>query len=103
MKTANILTAVMLSSVATGPALADIDTCYVPISEWQPRSVVKTFAEEQGWKVRRIKVDDGCYEIFGWDSEGQSIEVEVDPATLEIVKMSIEAYHASDSDDEEEN
>ena len=39
--------------------------CFVPISQWQPRSAVAKLAEASGWTARRIKIDDGCYEIYG--------------------------------------
>ena len=38
----------------------------------------------------RIKIDDGCYEIFGADATGRAIEVMVDPATLEVIEMEYE-------------
>lgn len=47
-------------------------------------------AEAQGWTIRRIKIDDGCYEIAGSDAEGRAIEVKVDPATLKILRIEYE-------------
>jgi len=72
-----------------GGALADGD-CFVPMAEWQPRDAVAQLAEDNGWTVRRIKIDDGCYEIDGRDQQGRSIEVTVDPSTLEIVNFEYE-------------
>ena len=66
---------------AAGVALADED-CSVPMAQWQPRTTVETMAQAQGWTVRRIKIDDGCYELEGRDAEGREIEATVDPATL---------------------
>jgi hypothetical protein len=40
--------------------------------------------------VRRIKIDDGCYEIDGQDAEGRRIEVTVHPATLEVIEFEYE-------------
>jgi hypothetical protein len=57
------------------------------MADWQPRQAVERMAEVQGWTVRRIKIDDGCYEIEGRDAEGQTIEVTVDPATLAIMEV----------------
>ena len=53
-------------------------------------------AEAQGWTVRRIKTDDGCYEIKGRDAEGRQIEVKLDPATLAVVEKE---YDDDDDDD----
>ena len=58
-----------LAGLPAGAALAD-DDCFVPMAEWQPRDAVERLAEENGWTLRRIKIDDGCYEIDGRDAEG---------------------------------
>jgi hypothetical protein len=79
-----------------GMALADDDDCRVPMTDWQPREAVQNMAEAQGWTVRRIKTDDGCYEIKGRDAQGREIEVKVDPGTLAIVEME---YDDDDDDD----
>lgn len=70
----------------SGAALAG-DDCAVPLADWQPRSAVVRLAEENGWVVRRIKIDDGCYEIKGTDREGRRIEVTVDPGTLQVIEI----------------
>lgn len=71
---------------AAGVAWAD-DDCSVPMAQWQPRTTVETMAQAQGWTVRRIKIDDGCYELEGRDAEGREIEATVDPATLAIMRI----------------
>lgn len=40
--------------------------------------------------MRRIKIDDGCYEIDGRDAEGRRIEVTVHPATLQVIEFEYE-------------
>jgi hypothetical protein len=37
--------------------------------------------------VRRIKIDDGCYEIDGSDAAGRRIEVTIHPATLQVIDL----------------
>ncbi|CDX60315.1 conserved exported hypothetical protein [Mesorhizobium plurifarium] len=69
-----------------GPALAD-DQCFVPMADWKPREAVTALAARSGWTVRRIKIDDGCYEIDGTDAQGQRIEVTVHPSTLDIIQI----------------
>ena len=44
-------------------------------------------AEEKGWPLRRIKIDDGCYELRGCDAKGREIEVKVGPATLKVLEI----------------
>ncbi|MEC5325693.1 PepSY domain-containing protein [Aurantimonas sp. A3-2-R12] len=85
MKKSLMAAALLSGVVATGSAYADDDDCNVPMASWQPREAVQKMAEAQGWTVRRIKTDDGCYEIDGRDAKGREIEVTVDPGTLAIV------------------
>lgn len=75
-----------LAALPAGAALAD-DDCFVPMTDWQPRDAVARLAEENGWTVRRIKIDDGCYRIDGRDAEGRQIEVTVHPGTLEVIEL----------------
>lgn len=78
-----------LTVFPTGVALAD-DDCFVPMADWQPRDAVARLAEENGWAVRRIKIDDGCYKIHGRDAEGRRIEATVHPATLQVIEFEYE-------------
>ncbi len=86
-KTLTILA--FLASLPAGMALAD-DNCFVPMADWQPREAVARFATAQGWDVRRIRIDDGCYEIDGRDAQGRAIEVKLHPGTLQIVEFEFE-------------
>ncbi|GAW35889.1 hypothetical protein RA2_02957 [Roseovarius sp. A-2] len=86
-----------LAVFPAGMALAD-DDCFVPMTDWQPRDAVARLAEENGWVVRRIKIDDGCYEIKGRDAEGRPIEVTVHPSTLEVIEFEFE-----DEDEDEDD
>ncbi len=83
-----------LAGFPAGVALAD-DDCFVPMTDWQPRHAIARLAEENGWTVRRIKIDDGCYEINGRDAEGRQIEVTVHPATLQVIELE---YEGEDED-----
>ena len=92
-----LMAAALLAGVATtGGALADDDDCNVPMANWQSREAVQKMAEAQGWTVRRIKTDDGCYEIKGTDAEGRMIEVKVDPGTLALVRTEFEFRPGAD-------
>lgn len=72
---------------ATGLARADDDDCTVPMAQWQPREAVQRIAAEQGVTVRRIKIDDGCYQINGRDASGRKVEIKVNPQTLEVIDI----------------
>ncbi len=73
-----------LLGLPAGMAVAD-DDCLVPMARWQPRAAVVRMAEAQGWTLRRIKIDDGCYKINGIDARGRPFEVRVNPATLQVI------------------
>ncbi len=98
-KTLTILT--FLAMLPAGAALAD-DECFVPMTDWQPREAVARLAERNGWIVRRIKIDDGCYEIDGNDAGGRRIEVTVHPATLQVIEIEYEDNRGRQRRDREE-
>ena len=82
----------LVASFPAGVALAD-DDCFVPMADWQPREALARLAADQGWKVRRIKIDDGCYEIDGRDRRGRAIEVKIHPGTLQIIEIEVDNEH----------
>ena len=79
-----LTTLAFLAMLPASMALAD-DDCFVPMADWQPREAVARLAAENNWTLRRIKIDDGCYEIDGSDAMGRRIEVKVHPRTLRIL------------------
>ena len=84
------LTMLVLALVLpAGAALAD-DDCRVPMADWQPREAVTALAQDRGWTISGIKIDDGCYEIDGRDAQGRAIEVKLHPGTLQIVEFEFE-------------
>lgn len=85
MTSRTVLTATLIA-LAAGPALAE-DDCNIPMANWQPREAVRAMAEERGWQVTRIKIDDGCYEIHAVDAEGRAFEAKIDPQTLKVIQF----------------
>jgi hypothetical protein len=85
-----VYAAIILMGLGTGVAMADDDDCNVPVSDWQPREALQQKLETQGWKVSRIKVDDGCYEVDATDEKGRRVEASYDPKTLEIKEMELD-------------
>lgn len=85
---------VWLAAIPVGAAFAD-DDCSVPMADWQPREAVVRLARENGWTVRRIRTDDGCYEVKGSDAHGREFKAKIDPATLRVLKVS---YKVADKD-----
>jgi len=84
MKTTPIVLSLTLL-LLSGSALAD-DDCDDPVASWQPRENLREKLEAEGWTVRRIKVDDGCYEVKGRDSNGVNAEASFAPASLMMME-----------------
>lgn len=68
----------------TGTALAR-ERCDVPQDQWQPQAALEKKLTAMGWDIKRIKHEEGCYEVYALDADGQRREVYFDPATLESV------------------
>jgi len=75
----------LLLVAAPGGAFAGDHHCRVPMADWQPREAVQALAESQGLTVRRIKIDDGCYELDARDAQDRAVRMKLDPATLEVL------------------
>lgn len=73
-------------AMLAGSAGAGEDHCRVPMAEWQPREAVQAFAEGLGLTVRRIKIDDGCYEVDARNAQDQRVKLRLDPATLAVLR-----------------
>jgi hypothetical protein len=74
-----------LTLISSGAAFAS-DGCSVPKADWQPETALRQKLENEGWKINRIKIDDGCYEVYGFDGKGQRAETYFDPKSFEVIK-----------------
>lgn len=74
--------------------LADQE-CKDPIAQWQPREVLKTKLEQQGWVVKRIRIDDGCYEVRAIDAQGRRVKATYAPASLTLLELELK-HHKHD-------
>lgn len=73
-----------LPSHATGLATCDSG----PRDTWQPQEKLEKMLTEKGWKIRRIKEDGGCYEVYALNEKGERVEAYFHPKTLEFVPTS---------------
>ena len=89
MKSTLFFAAITFGVLGAGAAVAS-DRCNVPLSEWQPREALQQKLEAEGWKVKRIKTENGCYEAYALDRKGGRIEAYFNPKTFEIVKAAAE-------------
>jgi hypothetical protein len=83
--TSSLSTALLLATtVSISFAHGDIH-CDVPKTEWQPQMALQSKLVAEGWRVRQVKLDNGCYEVYGFDDKGQRVEVYFNPKTFEKV------------------
>jgi len=83
-----ILAAVLaLSTYGFLPSVASADeiSCNTPMDQWQKPDALQTKLEKQGWKVKQIKTEDGCYEVYALDENGKRVETFFDPSTLTAI------------------
>lgn len=78
-----VFCSILLATIA-GAALAG-EKCDVPVSEWQPREVLRAKLESEGWHVQSIKAKDGCYEADAVDGQGAAVDAYFDPKTLKRI------------------
>jgi len=50
---------------------------------WKSPAQLEQQMVDEGWTVRHIKEDGGCYEAYGTTPEGKRVEAYFDPVTLE--------------------
>lgn len=73
-------------ALTAAPAHAHGDfQCKVPAKEWQLREDLEDKLKAEGWEVRKIKIDNGCYEVYGFDGKGKRREAYFNPKTFELL------------------
>ena len=75
--------AALAESPANATGLATCDSGAQ--SGWQPQAKLEKLLVDKSWKVRRIKVDGGCYEVYALNDKGERVEAYFHPVTLQPV------------------
>jgi hypothetical protein len=75
--------AVALALLATSPAFAEGKCSFAPESKWQPREALQRRLEANGYRVQRIKIEGGCYEVYAFDKDGKRANMAYNAETLE--------------------
>lgn len=57
-------------------------------SGWKSQDSLKKQLTAKGWKVRRIKIDGGCYEVYAINNKGERVESYFHPVTFKHVLTS---------------
>jgi hypothetical protein len=66
--------------VAAGPALAQGKCSSAPKATWQPKSTLESQLRADGYKVRQIKTEGGCYELYATDKGGNRANMANEPS-----------------------
>ena len=88
----NIIKFALLGTLiaSASPAFATDDSSLcgnAPKDQWMTTEAITAKAVEAGYDVRQVKVEDGCYEVYGIDAKGAKAEVYMNPVSAEIVKI----------------
>lgn len=73
----------VLAIFAAAPAFAAGNACTnAPKSTWKSQATLKKQLQNEGLKVRRIKVEGGCYEVYAVDKHGKHVNTAYNAKTL---------------------
>ena len=87
MKNIYILAIVLILGACTQNKTTCTDQ---PKEQWQDQEVFKENLVSQGFKIKEFKVTEGkCYEMYGWNKEGQKVEIYFNPVDAAIVKEEV--------------
>jgi hypothetical protein len=83
----SLITTALFCLAASGSAYAQhAEKCEpIPKAEWKPQAELERKLTDQGWKVSRVKIENGCYEVYGKDEKGRKVESFFHPKTFEPV------------------
>ena len=78
---------ILVLALATGAAFAQhAEKCEaIPKEEWKPQAELERKLTNQGWKISRVKITNGCYEVYGKNEKGGNVETFFHPKTFEVV------------------
>lgn len=88
-KLAFILALATAPFVATA-ALGSPSCGNAPQSSWMSLTDIEAKATAMGYKVRQVKIEDGCYEIYALDKDGKRVEAYLNPVTAEVVETKLD-------------
>jgi hypothetical protein len=86
LQTVIVVGSCALASTAGATGLATCNSG--PQSGWKSEDALRKKLTDQGWQIRRIKIDGGCYEVYAMNEKGQRVESYFHPVTFEHVLTS---------------
>jgi hypothetical protein len=77
-------------SLVSLEVFASADCPVYPKQEWASEDTLKQALADEGYKIKKFKVDGNCYEMYGRNKEGKKVEIYFDMKTFAIVKAEVE-------------
>jgi hypothetical protein len=87
IRSAFVRAVALAATVACGVAFAQhAEKCEpIPKEEWKPQADLEKKLKDEGWKISRVKITNGCYEVYGKDAKNNPVETFFHPKTFEVV------------------
>lgn len=83
-----LIVATLIAVLAPAAAHAAATACpTAPRDQWLSDTVLTEKAKGLGYDVRSITAEDGCLEAYAIDKDGKRVEVYLDPATGDVVRV----------------
>ncbi len=73
---------VVVACVVAAPAFAANGCSKAPTSQWQSKTKLESQLSAEGLKVRQIKSEGGCYEVYATDKSGKRQNMAFNAQTL---------------------
>ncbi|HOM13820.1 MAG TPA: PepSY domain-containing protein [Rubrivivax sp.] len=86
MKIAPLVLAGTLAACGAALAQEHSEKCEpIPKEEWRPQAELERMLTNRGWKISRVKITNGCYEVYARDAKNDKKEAFFHPKTLQPV------------------
>jgi hypothetical protein len=79
-----------LSLLITNAAFAKKNCTDQPKDKWMKEEAFKELVKKEGYTIEKFKQPGSCYEIYGKNKEGKSVEVYFNPVDGSVVKSEVE-------------
>ncbi|NOZ65746.1 MAG: PepSY domain-containing protein [Alphaproteobacteria bacterium] len=78
----SVVAALLLAPVFS--AQAEVECESGPKSQWMSKESVTKTLKEEGYEIRKVEVEDGCYEVYAM-KDGKKLEIFINPKNGNVV------------------
>ncbi len=61
-----------------------------PPAQWGDQTLLKQVLLEEGYTIKEFKAENNCYEMYGKNQQGKTVEIYFDMKTFSIISAEIE-------------